>query len=146
MCGAVLNSTLSSDRIDEEKAGNVPFVVVHQAVAATMDMGVGHAGLVKLCCFMDMEPLQHKSYSRHVKAVTAANMTVVSSLFDDAANTVRQTYIDRNASITTDAERKRLHEAEWQAEASTKTVRQACMITRAADAEASASDYAAGEF
>lgn len=65
-CGAVLNSTLSSDRIDKEKAGNVPFVVVRQAVAATMDMGVGHAGLVKL------EPLQHKSYSRHVKAVTAA--------------------------------------------------------------------------
>ena len=63
----------------------MPFVVVRQAVAATMDMGVGHAGLVKLCRFMDMEPLQHKSYSRHVKAVTAANMTVVSSLFDDAA-------------------------------------------------------------
>ena len=102
-CGAVLNSTLSSDRIDEEKAGNVPFVVVRQAVAATMDMGVGHAGLVKLCRFMDMEPLQHKSYSRHVKAVTAANMTVVSSLFDDAANTVRQTYIDRDASITDDS-------------------------------------------
>ena len=77
-CGAVLNSTLSSDRVDDEKAGNVPFVVVRQAVAATMDMGVGHAGLVKLCRFMDMEPLQHKSYSRHVKAVTTANMTVVS--------------------------------------------------------------------
>ena len=102
-CGAVLNSTLSSDRIDEEKAGNVHFVVVRQAVAATMDMGVGHAGLVKLCRFMDMEPLQHKSYSRHVKAVTAANMTVVSSLFDDAANTVCQTYIDRDASITDDS-------------------------------------------
>ncbi|KAK2180843.1 hypothetical protein NP493_423g02053 [Ridgeia piscesae] len=93
-CGAVLNSTLSSDRVEEEKAGNVPFVVVRQAVAATMDMGVGHAGLVKLCRFMDMEPLQHKSYSRHVKAVTAANMTVVSSLFDDAAKTVRQILSD----------------------------------------------------
>ena len=79
-----------------------------------------------------------------MKAVTAANMTVVSSLFDDAANTVHQTYIDRDPSITDDAERKRLHEAERQAEASTKTVRQARRITRAA--EASASDYAAGEF
>ena len=59
-CGVVLNSTLSSDRVDDEKAGNVPFVVVHQAVAATMDMGVGHAGLVKLCRFMDVEPLQHR--------------------------------------------------------------------------------------
>ena len=91
-CGAVLNSTLSSDRVKEEKPGNVPFVVGRQAVAATMDIGVGHAGLVKLCRVMDMEPLQHKSYSRHVKAVTAANMTVVSSLFDDAAKTVRQMY------------------------------------------------------
>ena len=102
-CGAVLNSTLSSDRVDDEKAGNVPFVVVRQAVAATMDMGVGHAGLVKLCRFMDMEPLQHKSYSRHVKAVTTANMTVVSSLFDDAANTVRQMYRERDPSITDDS-------------------------------------------
>ena len=39
-CGVVLNSTLSSDRTDKERAGNVPFVVV------------GHAGLVKLCRFM----------------------------------------------------------------------------------------------
>ena len=55
-----------------------------------------------------------------MKAVTAANMTVVISLFDDAANTVLK------------------------AEASTKTVRQARRITPAV--EASASDYAAGEF
>ena len=44
------------------------------------------------------------------------------------------------------ADRKRLHEAERQAEASTKTMRQARRITRAASAKASASDYAAGEF
>ena len=90
-----------------------------------MDMGVGHAGFVKLCRFMDMEPLQHKSYSRHVKAVTAANLTVMSSLFDDAANTVLQAYIDSDASITDGVERKRLHEAERQVEVSTITVRQA---------------------
>ncbi|MEG7523809.1 MAG: hypothetical protein M3H12_12015, partial [Chromatiales bacterium] len=102
-CGAVLNSSLSSDRIDKDKAGNVPFVVVRQAVAATMDMGVGHAGLVKLCRFMDMAPLHHKSFSRHVKAVTAANMTVVCSLFDDAANTVRQMYRERDTSVSDDS-------------------------------------------
>ena len=56
-CGVVLNSMLSSDRTDKERAGNVPFIVMHQAVAATMDMGVGHAGLVKLCRFMDMDPI-----------------------------------------------------------------------------------------
>jgi len=33
----------------------VPFVVVRQAVAATTDMGVGHAGLIKLCRFTDIE-------------------------------------------------------------------------------------------
>ena len=82
-CGAVLNSTLSSDRTDKERAGN-PFVVVRQAVAATMDMGVGHAGLVKLCRFMDMAPIHHRSYARHVRVVTAANMKVVSSLMDDS--------------------------------------------------------------
>ena len=86
-CGVVLNSTLSSDRTDKERAGNVPFVVVRQAVAATMDMGVGHAGLVKLCRFMDMAPIHHRSYARHVRVVTAAKMKVVSSLMDDAATT-----------------------------------------------------------
>ena len=44
------------------------------------------------------------------------------------------------------ADRKRLYEAERQTEASTKTMRQARRTTRAASAEASASDYAAGEF
>ena len=90
-CGAVLNSTLSFDLIDEEKADSVPFSIVCQSVTATMDMGVGHAGLVKLCRYVDMDHLQHKSYSRHVKAVTAANVAMVSSLFDDAASTLHQT-------------------------------------------------------
>ena len=54
MCVAVLNSTLSSDRVDDEKAANAPFVVVCQAVAATMDMGVGPAGLINVCRFMDI--------------------------------------------------------------------------------------------
>ena len=56
-CDAVINSTLSSDRLDRATAGNAPFVVVRQAVAATMDMGVGHAGLMKLCRFLDMMPM-----------------------------------------------------------------------------------------
>ena len=102
-CGVVLNSTLSSDRTDKERAGNVPFVVVRQAVAATMDMGVGHAGLVKLCRFMDMAPIHHRSYARHVRVVTAANMKVVSSLMDDAATTVRQAYREHDPSITQDS-------------------------------------------
>ena len=49
----MLNSTLTSDRIEGSTAGNVPFFVVRQAVAASIDMGVGHAGLVKLCRFLE---------------------------------------------------------------------------------------------
>ena len=67
---------LSSDQIDE-KGRNALFVVVCKTVAATMDMGVHHVGLVKLCRFMDLDSLQHKSYAKHVQA--AANMKVVSS-------------------------------------------------------------------
>ena len=44
------------------------------------------------------------------------------------------------------ANRKQVHESEWQAETLTKTVQQARRITRAANAKASASDYGAGEF
>ena len=136
-CGALLNSTLSSDRIDKEKAGNIPFVVVRQTVAATIDMGVGHAGLVKL------EPLQHKSYSRHVKAVTAAVAEFNSGVevtMQRLCDTMGIASGERLITSAKKADRKRLREAERQAEASTKTMRQARRTTRAA------SDYAAGEF
>ena len=43
----VLYCVRGSRLIDEEKAGIMPFVVFRQAVAATMDKGVGHAGLMK---------------------------------------------------------------------------------------------------
>ncbi|KAK2192358.1 hypothetical protein NP493_32g00010 [Ridgeia piscesae] len=39
-CDTVLNSTLTSDRIDGSSSGNVPFVVVRQTVAASIDMGL----------------------------------------------------------------------------------------------------------
>ena len=45
-CDKVINATLSSDRIDGTQATNIPFVVVKSAVWATMDMGIGHSGLV----------------------------------------------------------------------------------------------------
>ena len=49
LCDAVLKSTYSSERIDGDTSGNVSFVVTRSLVSATMDMGVGHGGLVKLC-------------------------------------------------------------------------------------------------
>ena len=62
-CNAVINSTLSSVRLDGSTAGNAPFVVVRQAVVATMDMRVGHAGLMKLCRFLDVVPMSQATYT-----------------------------------------------------------------------------------
>ena len=95
-CGMVLNSTLSSDRLDNSTAGNVPFVMSRQVVAATMDMGVGHVGLVKLCRFLDMEPMHHSTYNKHMLAVRE----VVTRLMDDAAVTIRRAYRDLEPSIS----------------------------------------------
>ncbi|KAI0221881.1 hypothetical protein LSAT2_026873 [Lamellibrachia satsuma] len=48
---------LSSDRIEGSTSGNIAFFVTRQTVAAFMDMGVGHGGLVKFCRFLDMRPI-----------------------------------------------------------------------------------------
>ena len=98
-CDTVLNSTLTSDRIDGSSSGNVPFVVVRQAVAASMDMGVGHAGLIKLCRFLDMKPLTQTSYTKHTHAICEANKIVVTRMLDDAATVVRRVYRDIDPSI-----------------------------------------------
>ena len=91
-CGAMINKTLSSDRLDGSTSGNVPFVVVQLAVAASMDMGVGHAGLVRLCHFLDMRPLSHKTFAKHVRAICETNKIVVTRVFDEAAQVVRRVY------------------------------------------------------
>ena len=96
----MLNSTLSSDRLDNSTAGNVPFVMSRQVVAATMDMGVGHAGLVKLCRFLDMEPMHNSSYNKHMLAVSEANKEVVTRLMDDAVVTICRAYRDLDRSIS----------------------------------------------
>ena len=102
-CDAVINSTLSSDRLDRSTAGNAPFVVVRQAVAATMDMGVGHAGLMKLCRFLDMMPMTQATYTKHMLAVTHANKCVVTRVLDEAATTVRRVYHEIDPSLQEDA-------------------------------------------
>ena len=77
----------------------MPFVVVRQAVAASMDMGVGHAGLIKLCRFLDMKPLTQTSYTKHIHAICEANKIVVTRMLDDAATVVRRVYRDIDPSI-----------------------------------------------
>ena len=101
-CGAVLNSTLASNRIEWSTAGNAPFIVLRQAVAASMDMGVGHAGLVKLCRFLDMKPVTHTSFTQHAHVICGANKFVVTRMFDNAADVVRRVYRDTDPSIGED--------------------------------------------
>ncbi|KAK2166012.1 hypothetical protein NP493_1340g01051 [Ridgeia piscesae] len=101
-CGAVINKTLSCNRLDGSTSGNVPFVVVRQAVAASMDMGVGHAGLVRLCRFLDMRPLSHKTFAKHVRAICEANKIVVTRVFHEAAQVVRRVYRALDPSIGDD--------------------------------------------
>ena len=52
-CDTVVNSTLSSDRIEVLTSGNEPFFTVRYAVSGSKDMGLGHSELVKLCCLLD---------------------------------------------------------------------------------------------
>ena len=83
-CDTIVNSITTSDRLDKENAANTAFVVTRSAVAATMDMGVGHAGLVNLCRYLDMALTHHSTYSTHVKAITQANVDVAKQMTCDA--------------------------------------------------------------
>ena len=94
-----MNSITTYDRLDNENPANTAFVVTRSAVAATMDIGVGHAGLVKLCRYLDMAPTHHSTYSTHVKAITQANVDVTKQMTCDAAKVVRQVYKELNPSI-----------------------------------------------
>ena len=55
-----------------------------------MDMGVGHGGLVKFCCFLDMRPIGHKTFAKHAQSICDANKIVVTWLFDEAAQVIRR--------------------------------------------------------
>ena len=75
------------------------FVVVRHAVAASKDMGVGHAGLIKLCRFINIKPLTHTSYTKQLHAICEANKIVVTRMLDDAATVIRRAYRDIDPSI-----------------------------------------------
>ena len=90
----MLKSTYSSDRVSGVAASNVPFVVTRSVMSATMDLGVGHGGLVTLRCHLDMSAMTSKTYTSHVKVIASASMVAASSLLDDAVVVVRNTYIE----------------------------------------------------
>ena len=102
-CENVINSTLTSDRLGGQTAGNVPVVVNRSAVSATMDMGVGYSGLVKLCRYLDMDCMHHKTYATHVKEVAEANMVVTTKVLTDAAKVVRRVYQESDPSLDDDS-------------------------------------------
>ena len=68
-CGEVLRSTLSSNQLDGAASGVQPHHVTRQVVAASLDMGVGHAGINKLCRYLDMRSMHHTTFGKHAQAV-----------------------------------------------------------------------------
>ena len=91
-CDTVLNSTLSSDRIGETQATNSPFVVVRSVVSATMDMGVGYAGLEKFSRYLDMPVMTRNTFIRHQNVISEASMRVVNDVMCESAKIVRNVY------------------------------------------------------
>ena len=67
-----------------------------------MDMGVGHAGLVKLCRFLNMKPLTHNSFTKHAHVICNANKVVMTRMLDNASDVVRRVYRDTDPSIGED--------------------------------------------
>ena len=80
------------DLIGGPQATNVPFVVVRFAVSATVDMGVGYSGLVKLCRFFDMPAMRHTTNITHQKTITDAAMQVANDVVCESAKIVRNVY------------------------------------------------------
>jgi len=97
----VISSIFTSDRLGSKTAGNIPFVVNCSAVSATMDKGVEHSSLVRLCRYHDMGCIHHKTYATHVKEVAQANMVVTTRVLGDAACIGSTTLLStRTASLT----------------------------------------------
>ena len=97
-CEDVISSTHSSDRIGGT-AGNLPFVVVRSVVSASMDMGVGYSGIVKLCQYLDMNTITHTTFATHRRAITEASKVTATSILDDAAKVVWRVYVDADPSL-----------------------------------------------
>ena len=97
-CEDTVSSTLSSDRIGGT-AGNLPFVVTRSVVSASMDMGVGHSGIVKLCRYLDMNTITNTTFATHRSAVTDASKETACNLLDNAAKVVRRVYVEADPSL-----------------------------------------------
>ena len=83
-------SFYTSSKVENSQA----FEVNRRVVLATRNIGVGHQGLVKFCCVMNMlPPMNDNSFQDHVKAVRSACQTVAEKSMSKAADEVK-TYYD----------------------------------------------------
>ncbi|KAI0234644.1 hypothetical protein LSAT2_015041 [Lamellibrachia satsuma] len=98
-CDDVINSSHSSDRVGGT-AGHLPFVVRRAVVSASLDMGVGHSGIVKLCRYLDMNATNQTTFAVHSQAVVDASKVVANNILTDAAKIVRQVYADPSVAGT----------------------------------------------
>jgi len=96
----IINSTHSSNRIGGT-ACHLPFVVTRALVSASLDMGVGHSGIVKLCRYLDMNALNQTTCAVHSQAIVEAGMVLANNILHDAAKIVRRVNTDQ--STTSDA-------------------------------------------
>ena len=82
-------SFYTSDKTNNSKA----FEVNRRAVLATRNIGVGHQGLVKFACVMNMlPPMNENAYRDHVQAVHDAAERVAKESMSQAANKVKEFY------------------------------------------------------
>ena len=98
-CEDSINSTHSSDQIGGN-AGQLPFVVTHAVVSASLDMGVGHSGIVELCRFLDMNTLSQTTFAIHSRAIVEVGMVLANNILTDAAKIVRRVYADQSTTTS----------------------------------------------
>ena len=98
-CDKVLSLTLSSDCIGEIQATNSPFVVLRSVVSATMDMGVGYAGLVKFSRYFDMPVMTRNTFFKCQLVINNASLRVAHDVVCESAQIVRHVYKKLDPSI-----------------------------------------------
>ena len=95
----IINTTHSSDRIGGN-AGHLPFVVTRAVVLASLDMGVGQSGIVKLCRFPDTNTLSQTTFAIHSQAIVQAGMVLANNILTHAAKIIRRVYADQSTTTS----------------------------------------------
>ena len=97
--------------------------------SASMDMGIGYSGIVKLCQYLDMNTITH-TFATNRRAITEASKVTATNILDDTAKIVRQVYVNTDLSLK-DAEVIDLsisYDGCWMRSGQTSTYGIACVI------------------